>query len=149
MLDETISDLKNFTSDKEILRVGILAEIDAINLYEQLATKASDSRVKELMLDIAQEEKVHFGEFEGLLELIDPEHEPAEDEAEEELEDMGISEAEKMDMKKIHSEIEKFLKKNPRPSDKEIHKLADDIGIDEHEFEEHIYMMLADLLKKK
>lgn len=61
--------------------------------------------------------------------------------------DLGLNE-EKMDMGKIHSEIKKFLTKNPKPSDKEIHALANELGIDEHEFEEHIYMILGSLLKK-
>lgn len=56
---------------------------------------------------------------------------------------------EKMDMKKIHNAIKDFFKKNPKPSDKEVHALANKIGIDEHDFEEHIYMILGELLKEK
>jgi rubrerythrin len=89
-INELFSEVGKFQSDKEILRAAIMAELDAINFYEQLSTRAADSRIKRVLLDIAQEEKVHFGEFEELLEMIDPEHEPAESEAEEELEDMGI-----------------------------------------------------------
>jgi rubrerythrin len=71
-------DLKNVSSlnkDKEILRMGILAELDAINLYEQLSEKATNKKIKETLLDIAKEEKTHVGEFEALLNEIDPEHE--------------------------------------------------------------------------
>lgn len=53
--------------DKEILRVGIIAELDAVNLYEQLAAKAKDKNIKEMLLDIAKEEKTHVGEFQALL----------------------------------------------------------------------------------
>lgn len=52
-------------------------------------------------------------------------------------------------MKELHMEIEQFLKKNPKPKDKEIHALADKLGVDPHKFEEHVYMILGDLLKKE
>ena len=62
------------TNDKQILRTGILAEIDAVNLYEQLAGVAKNKKVKATLLDIAKEEKTHIGEFEALLLELDPEH---------------------------------------------------------------------------
>jgi len=60
-------------ADKEILRVAIIGELDAINLYEQMAARAADIKVKKLLLDIAKEEKTHVGEFESLLTVIDKE----------------------------------------------------------------------------
>lgn len=53
--------------DKEILRAGIIAELDAINLYEQMAALTKDDFLKALLLDIAREEKTHVGEFQTLL----------------------------------------------------------------------------------
>lgn len=53
--------------DQEILRLGIIAELDAINLYEQLAAKAQDEKIKKVMLDVAKEEKEHVGEFQAML----------------------------------------------------------------------------------
>ncbi|MBW2984022.1 demethoxyubiquinone hydroxylase family protein [Candidatus Woesearchaeota archaeon] len=53
--------------DKEILRVGIIAELDAVNLYEQMAAMAKDKNIKKMLLDIAKEEKTHVGEFQALL----------------------------------------------------------------------------------
>jgi rubrerythrin len=53
--------------DKEILRAGIIAELDAINMYEQMAAYAKDSNIKKMLLDIAKEEKTHVGEFQRLL----------------------------------------------------------------------------------
>jgi len=47
--------------DKEILRVGIIAELDAVNLYEQLAAMTTNNHIKMLLLDIAKEEKTHVG----------------------------------------------------------------------------------------
>ena len=64
----------NKDEDKQILRIGILAELDAINLYEQMAANAKNKKVKETLLDIAKEEKTHIGEFQALLLEIDPEY---------------------------------------------------------------------------
>ena len=71
--------------DMQILRLGIIAEMDASNLYEKLASLTKDKRVKKIMLDISREEKVHVGEFEELLEMIDPEFEKAEEEGKDEV----------------------------------------------------------------
>lgn len=51
-------------------------------------------------------------------------------------------------MKEIQIAISDFLKKNPKPSDKQIHQLANKMGIDEHKFEEYVYQMLASKLKE-
>lgn len=59
--------LKERDIDKEILRLGIIAELDAVSLYEQLAAKTKDKNIKKVLLDIAKEEKTHVGEFETLL----------------------------------------------------------------------------------
>lgn len=59
--------------DKEILRVGIIAELDAINLYEQMAALAQNPDIKLILLDIAKEEKTHVGEFQALLLANDAE----------------------------------------------------------------------------
>ena len=61
--------------DKEILRAGMIAELDAINMYLQMAALAKDKAVKETLLDIAREEKTHLGEFEALLLKLDKEQE--------------------------------------------------------------------------
>jgi rubrerythrin len=70
------TDLNNVTNNdinKEILRDAIIAEMDAINLYEQFANKTNNSELKKLLLDIAKEEKTHVGEFETFLLLLDKE----------------------------------------------------------------------------
>ena len=53
--------------DNQILRMGIIAELDAINLYEQMAAMSRDNNIKSILLDIAKEEKTHVGEFQALL----------------------------------------------------------------------------------
>lgn len=59
--------VKKEDMDKEILRAGIIAELDAINLYEQMAALTENKDIKRVLLDIAREEKTHVGEFQALL----------------------------------------------------------------------------------
>lgn len=58
-------------TDMEILRVGIIAELDAVNLYEQLAAATENEDLKKVLLEIAREEKTHVGEFQALLLKVD------------------------------------------------------------------------------
>jgi len=53
--------------DNEILRTGMIAELDAVSLYEQMAVMTDDKAIKKVLLDIAKEEKTHMAEFEALL----------------------------------------------------------------------------------
>ncbi|MHA1589674.1 MAG: ferritin family protein [Candidatus Njordarchaeales archaeon] len=59
--------------DKEILRIAIIAELDAVNLYEQMASMTKNEKIRKILLDIAREEKTHVGEFLEMLSRIDPE----------------------------------------------------------------------------
>lgn len=75
--------------DKQILRAGIIAELDAISLYEQMADLTKDADIRAVLLDVAKEEKTHVGEFQTLLLRIDPQQglelEAGAEEVEEEL----------------------------------------------------------------
>lgn len=73
--------------DNEILRAGIIAELDAINLYDQMAALAQDENIKKMLLDIAKEEKVHVGEFQALLLNRDSEHSAALEAGKKEIKD--------------------------------------------------------------
>ncbi|NJE07432.1 rubrerythrin family protein [Thermococcus sp. M39] len=71
-----ISMNKGKLSKKEIvqaLRWAVIAELDAINFYEQFAELIDDEAVKHIFLDVANEEKEHVGEFLALLLKLDPE----------------------------------------------------------------------------
>jgi len=57
----------------DALRLAIIAELDAINLYLQLARAIDDEKVRRVFEDIAKEEKTHVGEFLALLKSLDPE----------------------------------------------------------------------------
>jgi len=59
--------------DKEILRLGMIAELDAVSLYEQLIAMTENKGIKKVILDIAKEEKTHVGEFQALLLKLDKE----------------------------------------------------------------------------
>ena len=72
----------------EILRVGIIAELDAINLYEQMAAMTENKNIKTILLDMAKEEKTHMGEFQTLLLREDKEQERQLEEGEEEVEEL-------------------------------------------------------------
>jgi len=74
--------------EREILRVAIIAELDAINLYEQLASMTENKLVKKVFLDIAREEKTHVGEFQTLLLMRDEEQVKELEEGREEVEEL-------------------------------------------------------------
>jgi len=71
--------------DKEILRLGMIAELDAVNLYEQLAAKTKNKKIKAVLLDIAKEEKTHVGEFQALLLELDKKKEKKLEEGKKEV----------------------------------------------------------------
>ncbi|HME46519.1 MAG TPA: demethoxyubiquinone hydroxylase family protein [Syntrophorhabdales bacterium] len=56
-----------------ILRAAIIGELDAINLYEQLAALTDNKDIRKVMLDIAKEEKTHVGELQTMLLRLDQE----------------------------------------------------------------------------
>jgi len=68
-----LSEIDTKNVDKEILRASIIAELDAINLYEQMASLTKSEAIKANLLDVAREEKTHVGEFHALLLKIDSE----------------------------------------------------------------------------
>ncbi len=82
------SKVKKEDLDKEILRLGMIAELDAISLYEQLAAMTQSRDIKAVMLDIAKEEKTHAGEFQALLLKIDKEQVQELEKGKKEVEDL-------------------------------------------------------------
>ena len=62
-------------NDRELtraLRDAIIAEEGAINQYETIADSTDNEKVKEVLNDIAGEEKVHVGELQALLKTLLP-----------------------------------------------------------------------------
>ena len=76
MMSQIPIDLKKINKaeiDREILRTGIIAELDAINLYNQMSELTDNKNIKIILADIAKEEKTHVGEFQAMLLEIDSE----------------------------------------------------------------------------
>jgi len=73
----------------QALRLAIIAELDAINLYVQLAGASDDPLVRKVFMDVAKEEKTHVGEFLSLLKRIDPEQVKELEAGEEEVRELS------------------------------------------------------------
>lgn len=55
------------------IRLSLAAEEEATHIYLSIADATDNELAKEVMTDVANEERVHKGEFQRLLELIAPE----------------------------------------------------------------------------
>ena len=78
-------------TNKELVRAirfMIAAEYEAIQLYQQTAESTDDKLAKKVLIDIANEEKEHAGEFLRLLRELDPEEEKFYKEGYDEVEEM-------------------------------------------------------------
>jgi len=73
---------------REILRAGMIAELDAINLYEQMAAMTDNLDIRKVLLDIAKEEKTHTAEFETLLLRLDMEQVEENEKGRKEVEEL-------------------------------------------------------------
>jgi rubrerythrin len=70
------------------IRFMIAAECEAIQLYQQTAESTENELAEEVLIDIANEEKEHAGEFLPLLRELDPEEEKFYKEGYEEVQEM-------------------------------------------------------------
>jgi rubrerythrin len=84
----SVDKMKTEDLDKEILRVGMIAELDAVSLYEQLSAMTEDQNLKKVLSDIAKEEKTHVGEFLTLLLKKDEEQEKELEEGKREVNEL-------------------------------------------------------------
>jgi len=87
-LPVNLSKVKKEDLDREILRAAMIAELDAINFYEQMAALTENEKIRLVLLDIAKEEKTHMGEFQVLLLKVDKEQEEELKEGAEEVEEL-------------------------------------------------------------
>ncbi len=69
------------------IRFMVAAEYEAIQLYLQLAESTDNKLAQEVLKDIADEEKVHAGEFLRLLRELAPDEEKFYEEGAEEVEE--------------------------------------------------------------
>ena len=76
LLSEALADLEKIKPedlDKEILRAAMIAELDAINIYEQMANLTKSEEIRKILLDVARKEKIHVAMFETVLLQTDQE----------------------------------------------------------------------------
>jgi len=80
---------RKLTSEELIraIRFMVAAEYEAIQLYMQLAESTDNKLAIEVLTDIADEERVHAGEFLRLLHEIAPDERKFYDEGAEEVEE--------------------------------------------------------------
>ena len=88
LIPADLSKLSKENLNQELLRVAIIAELDAINLYEQLAALTDNADMKAVFLDIAKEEKTHVGEFQTMLLRMDAEQVKEMEAAKEEIKEL-------------------------------------------------------------
>ena len=88
------------------IRFMIAAEYEAIQLYQQTAESTNNKLAQEVLMDIADEEKEHAGEFLRLLRELDPEEENFYREGYEEVEEM-IAKLKKKKAKKTSGKSKK------------------------------------------
>jgi rubrerythrin len=86
-MDSLIKGDKN-NIDLRAIRLSIMAEYEAINLYERLSEVVKDKSVKKILLDIADEEKTHVGELRHFLKLKDMSHQSREEEGDKEAKEI-------------------------------------------------------------
>ncbi len=84
----SLSKVNKENLNKEILRAGMIAELDAVSFYEQMAAMTDNKNIKKILLDIAREEKTHIGEFEAMLLKIDAEQVEESKEGRKEIEEI-------------------------------------------------------------
>ncbi len=70
------------------VRYMVAAEYEAVQLYMQLAESTDDELAKAVLVDIADEERVHAGEFLRLLKELAPDEEEWYQEGYEEVEEI-------------------------------------------------------------
>jgi hypothetical protein len=70
------------------IRYMVAAEYEAVQLYMQLAESIDNELAKEVLRDIADEERVHAGEFLRLLKQLAPDEDKLYQEGAEEVEEM-------------------------------------------------------------
>ncbi|NUU94724.1 rubrerythrin [Marinitoga sp. 1135] len=69
------------------IRFMVAAEYEAVQMYMQLAESIDNKLAKEVLIDIANEERVHAGEFLRLLKELAPDEEKYYEEGAKEVEE--------------------------------------------------------------
>ncbi len=70
------------------IRFSIASEYEAIQLYEQLRDSTNDESCKKILEEVAEDERVHVGNFQYILEKLSPDDKSAIREGFEEAKDI-------------------------------------------------------------
>ena len=79
-------------NDRELaraVRMAVAAEEEAVHMYEALADASDNSLAAKVLQDIADEERVHAGEFQELLRILLPDEQQLLQEGAEEVREMA------------------------------------------------------------
>jgi rubrerythrin len=87
---ELLNTVDDDSDDNELLRQALIAEADAVNLYVQLARRADKETTRRLLIDLADEERVHIGEIQRVLGTVDSDQKKANSEADSEVEEKKL-----------------------------------------------------------
>ena len=71
------------------IRLAIAAELEAVHLYTAQAEAAEDPLARKVLLDIANEERVHAGEFLEVLKRLAPDEQQYLEEGRAEVEELA------------------------------------------------------------
>ena len=71
------------------LRLTLAAEEEAVHLYESIADATDNKLAREVLHDIANEERVHAGEFQRLINILAPDEEKFLAEGAEEVDEIA------------------------------------------------------------
>ncbi|MHC4481136.1 MAG: ferritin family protein [Planctomycetota bacterium] len=71
------------------LRLNLAAEQEAVHVYEAHADATDDELARKVLHDIADEERVHAGEFQRLINILLPDEEGLLSEGAEEVDEMA------------------------------------------------------------
>jgi rubrerythrin len=94
---EFINPFSGVTPDRKLtfreltraIRMTLSAEEEAVHLYEAIADATDNKLAREVLQDIANEEKVHAGEFQRLLNILLPDEQGFLEEGAEEVDEMA------------------------------------------------------------
>ena len=82
-------------TDRELaraIRLTLAAEHEAVHLYESLVDATDNPFAKKVLQEVADEEKVHAGEFQQLLQILLPDEQKRLDEGADEVRELTSGE---------------------------------------------------------
>ena len=79
-------------TDRELvraIRMALAAEEEAIHMYEAMADASDNGLAAKVLQDVADEERIHAGEFQELLRILLPDEQPLLQHGTDEVQEMA------------------------------------------------------------